>query len=221
MNRKDFIKNIGLAGLGLSFSNRIKSPKQTSTAAFIIGTRVSETIPTLLINRGIKTYFLYDRPLFSLHYYGVPKIMVDNRNIDKSTDLSWFGVESEKLISGAYEATSRSGDSFRMLALENARFIIVGSLGCDSTIGIMRGLIDEVYKDSHFSAAVTLPFLFETSKRNGKADEALKHLQQKCQDVRAFDLSKLAGTMLFAQGTKREKDEMERIVQQLLNDINL
>lgn len=214
MDRKDFIKKVGLAGIGLPLLSYSEIVNYRPQVVLCIGTRVPGSIGQTVIQQGCLAYQIIDRPTYSEHYFGVPKILLKNEYINYASDFGWFTVEEEKLILGAYRAMQNAMPGIQKLIPPNANVLIVSGLGCASTIGIVRALLDLCLTMNSVRAVVTLPFGYESSRVAGL--QTFEYIRTKCSSVTYFDPKSFAPDTLIAGAHKKEQHELAKMVNKVL-----
>ncbi len=214
MDRKDFIKKVGLAGIGLPLLSYSEIVNERSQIVLCIGTRVPGSIGQSAIQQGYSAYHIIDRPTYSELYFGVPRILVKNEHIDCASDFGWFAVEDAKLISGAYRAVQDAWVGIRKLIPHNANVLLVSGLGCASTMGIVRALLDLCLTMNSVRAVVTLPFGYESSRVAGL--QTFEYMRTKCSSVTYFDPKSFAPDTLIAGAHKKEQHELAKMVNKVL-----
>lgn len=214
MDRKDFIKKIGLTGIGLPLLTYSEIVNDRPLIVLCVGTRVPESIGQTAIQQGYSAYHIIDRPTYTEQYFGVPRILVKNEHIDYGADFGWFAVEEAKLISGAYRAVQDAMACIQKLIPHNANVLLVSGLGCASTMGIVRGLLDLCLTMNSVRAVISLPFGFESSRVAGLS--TFEYMRTKCESVTYFDPKSFAPDTLIAGAHKKEQLELAEMVNQVL-----
>lgn len=214
MDRKAFISQLGLAGIGLSLAGKFSAVDKTPTMVLCVGARVPESIAKGILDQGTTAHQILDSSNLGFRYYGIPTLVVENKNLWCKKDFSWMFCDQNAIISGAEDATIRSASVIRSIIPEGARVILVAGLSCPASNGMLRGLVDLISCNHEICLTATLPFRFEEIWKESL--RTLEYVKSKCTDIRIFDNNTIDAEEIPIKAFWEEQKELTRLVSEYL-----